>query len=381
MISYHIKLMYVGLLGYGSIAKAHVHGYRDLTVFFPQLNSPVKIKWVFGREIERAKNFAKAYDIEKYTTVIDDVLGDETVSVVDNVLPNKYHYEICVRSIEAGKNVICEKPLALNFRQAVEMYKLAEKCGITHGVMFNYRFLPAIRLAKKIIDEGLLGKIYHFRAVYLEDFALDPSSPLAWRYVKGEAGSGALGDDGSHIVDMARYLVGEIKKVCGLSKIYIKERPLPNEPSKKGSVETDDQFIALIEFENGAAGSLEASRVCAGRKNYQYIEINGSEGSLFWNLEKLNELNLYMVKDGQYSGFRNIIVTDPLHPYIQNFWPPGSILSWADSFVIALYEYVSAVSQDRSFEPNFYDGAANLAVLDAIQKSIEENRWVNVEKV
>ncbi|MEM3503589.1 MAG: Gfo/Idh/MocA family oxidoreductase [Candidatus Micrarchaeia archaeon] len=373
--------MNVGLLGYGSIAKAHVHAYRDIPVFFPKSNGEIKVKWIFGREKQRAENFAKTYGIEKYTTVVDDILKDDSVSIIDNVLPNKYHYELCIRAIEAGKNVICEKPLALNFKQAVEMYVRAEKQGIVHGVMFNYRFLPAIRLAKKIINEGMLGKIYHFRAVYLEDFALDPTSPLVWRYIKSEAGSGSLGDDGSHIVDMARYLVGEIKRVCGISKIYIKERPMPSNNSKKGYVETDDQFLALLEFENNVAGSLEASRVCAGRKNYQYIEINGSEGSLYWNLEKLNELYLYTVKDGQYAGFKNIMVTDPLHPYIRNFWPPGSIISWADSFVIALYEYVNAVSQGKPFESNFYDGAANLAVLDAIQRSIEEKRWIEVERM
>lgn len=239
---------------------------------------------------------------------------------MDNGLPNNEHHDPCIAAAEAGKTLFCEKPLARTYKEAEEMYKAAERAGVKHMVGFNYRFISALSLAKKLIKDGYIGKILQYRAVFLQEWIMDPSFSLVWRLQKSLAGSGALGDFWAHIADLARFLVGDVKAVCGMTKTFIEERPLPEDPTKKGKVDVDDAFIALLTFKNGAIGSIEASRFCAGCKNYERVEIHGAEGSLSFNLERLNELNVYSKRDPEDKmGYRNILVTETAHPYMEHW--------------------------------------------------------------
>ena len=250
---------------------------------------------------------------------------------------------------------------------------------------FNYRFVPAVRLAKKILEEGILGRVFHFRARYLQDWIVSPEFPLVWRLRKEYAGSGPLGDLGSHIIDLARFLVGEITAVTGVTRTFIEERPLPEDPTKKGKVTVEDAFSATVEFENGAIGTLEASRFATGRKNYNNFEINCEKGSIEFNLERLNELRVYVVEPDErkyLEGWHEIIVTDPAHPFIEYYWPPGHILGWEHTFVNELHHFLDCVVNDKDVGPygaTFEDGYRCAVVCDAILKAAEEGKRIAVE--
>ncbi|MFH7835679.1 MAG: Gfo/Idh/MocA family oxidoreductase [Candidatus Aenigmatarchaeota archaeon] len=368
----------IGLLGTGAIVKQHMYAYYTVPIYFPELKIDIEIAAIYSRTKEKAENFAQVYRINHYYTEYEKLIKNENIDIIDISLPNRLHYEPAILAAEMGKHIICEKPLSIDHKSAFEMYKAAEKARIKHAIVYNYRWLPAIILTRKLIDEGFIGKIYHFRGMYLEDFAIDPNSPLAWRYIKSEAGSGALGDDGTHIIDLARFLVGEIKRVCGISKTHINERPLINS-HEKGKVETEDEFMALLEFENNAVGTIEASRVCAGRKNFLYIEINGSEGSIAWNLERLNELKICTTKDpSEKQAFKTILITNEKHPYIERFWPPNGPIAMVDGFAIGFGEFFRSLIEDSSYVPNFYDGTINCAVIDAMLLSAIEKKWMDV---
>jgi len=304
---------------------------------------------------------------------------------VDNGLPNNLHEEPCIEAAELGKDLICEKPLGRNAEESERMLRAARKAGIKHMVGYNYRFIPAIRLAKQLIGDGSIGKVIEFRAVYLQDWIMDPSFPLVWRLRKSIAGSGVLGDLGTHIIDLGRFLVGDIDSTVGMTKTFIQERPLPKNGSgeaKTGKVDVDDAFIALLKFKSGVVGSVEASRFCAGRKNFQRIEIHGTEGSLSFNLERLNELDYYSSKDEQEKrGFRTISATEPVHAYVKNWWPPGHVLGWEHPMVHEMYHFFTAVAEDKMIEPwgaTFYDGLMADKVTDAISRSISTGKWETV---
>jgi len=368
----------IGLLGSGAIAKQHIYAYRTVPLYFPELKIDIEVTAVYSRSKEKVEKFAQNYCINYYYTDYKELIKNKDINIIDISLPNRLHYETAILAAEMGKHIICEKPLSIDSKGAFEMYRTAEKAGIKHAIVYNYRWLPATILAKKLIEEGFIGKIYHFRGMYLEDFAIDPNLPLAWRYIKSEAGSGALGDDATHVIDLARFLVGEIKRVCGISKIHINERPLIDSPGK-GKVETDDEFMALIEFENNAIGTIEASRVCSGRKNFLYIEINGSEGSIIWNLERLNELQVYTTREApEKQAFKTIFVTNEKHPYIERFWPPNGSISMVDGFAIGFGEFFRSLIENSKYVPNFYDGAINCAVIDAMLLSATKEKWVEV---
>lgn len=263
------------------------------------------------------------------------------------------------------------------------MLEAADKAGVKHMASFNYRFLPAIRLAYDLIHSGKLGEIFHFRAVYLQEWIIDPSIPLVWRLDKQRAGSGALGDLGAHIIDLARFLVGEPRQVSAMMKTFVKERPLPDRSTKE-AVSVDDAFVSLFEFENGAIGTLEASRFCAGRKNHEVIEINGSKGSLVFNLERLNELDVFW-KDEQpreTQGFHNVLVSESFHPFWGNWWPQGHMIGWEHTFVHEITHLLDAIVNNKDISPlgaTFEDGYKNALICDAIQKSAEAGRNINIQ--
>ena len=267
------------------------------------------------------------------------------------------------------------------------MLEAARKAGVKHMVAFNYRRVPAIGLAKQLIEADKLGRIYHYRATYLQDWLVDPEFPLAWRLQKERAGSGPHGDLNSHIIDLAHYLIGEIDKVIGMKETFIKKRPLEEVSSelsatsgkKYGEVTVDDAALFLAKFKEGALGSFEASRFAAGRKNFE-IEINGSKGSLAFNFERVNELEYYSKEDNQNEqGFKTILVTE--HPYIKALWPAGHIIGYEHTFIHEVYELMQAIAKDEMPSPDFEDGVKCQAVLEAVERSIAEERWVRLNEM
>ncbi|MCX6550978.1 MAG: Gfo/Idh/MocA family oxidoreductase, partial [Acidobacteria bacterium] len=254
--------------------------------------------------------------------------------------------------------------------------------GVPHMICHNYRRVPAVALAQQIIRDGRIGKIRHFRGTYLQDWITDPAFPLVWRLDRRKAGSGALGDIASHVIDLARMLVGEIAEVAGITETFIKTRPLPEDPSRKGRVTVDDAVVAAVRFANGAIGSIEATRLAAGRKNFNRFEINGSLGTIAFNLERLNELEMYFESDPiSLKGFRTVLVTEQTHPHVGAWWPPGHILGWEHTFTHTVYDLLEAIAGRKLPSPNFGDGVMNQRVLDAIERASATRRWVRVKGV
>jgi len=388
-----MKEIKIGLIGYKFMGKAHSFAYKNANLFF---DLPVKIvpKVICGRTEKAVSQAKEKFGWEEYETDWRKVVERKDIDLIDISTPPDTHKDIAVEAAKNGKIVFCEKPLALTLEEAYQMLDAVEKYKVKHAICFNYRKLPATALAKKMIEEGKIGKIYHMRAVYLQDWIIDPNFPLVWRLQKSIAGSGAHGDLNAHLIDMARYLVGEFDEVIGISETFIKERPLLKEKEEletglvdkerseeKGVVDVDDATIFLARFKNGAIGSFEATRFALGRKNGQRFEINGSKGSIVFNLERLNELEFYSKedeKDGT-QGFRTIITTDSSHPYAANWWPAGHIIGYGESFVNMVADIINAVSKGENPSPNFYDGVKCQEVLQAVEQSIKERRWIKIK--
>jgi len=372
----------IGMLGYAFMGKAHTNAYLRMPVFFYPPPARPRLVAICGRNKQAVEDAARRYGYAKAVTDWRTLVKDPEVDLVDNGLPNSMHKDPCIEAVENGKHVLCEKPLALNHNEAREMLEAAEKAGVKHMTAFNYRFVPAIQLAREIISRGEIGKVLQFRAVYLQEWIMDPSFPLVWRLRKDVAGAGVLGDLGAHILDLARFLVGEISQVCGMTKTFIDERPLPEDPSKKGKVDVDDAFISMLKFSNGAIGSVEASRFCAGRKNYERLEIHGTEGTINFDLERLNELEIYKASDPvDEKGFRTILVSESVHPYYSKWWPHGHIIGWEHAMVHEVYHFIKCIVDDESVSPlgaTFRDGARNNQIMDAILNSSEQGRWIAV---
>jgi predicted dehydrogenase len=331
-----------------------------------------------GVNQDRLKNFSEKFGWKYITNDWKEVVKRDDIDLIDISTPNDSHAPIAIAGAKAGKHLLCEKPIARNVSEARKMYEAAESAGVTHAMIFNYRFVPAIALANKMIKEGKIGVIRHFNAVYYQDWLVDPKFPITWRHDANASGSGAHGDMNAHIVDLARFLVGEIADVSGIDKTFIKERPL-KEKKGMGAVTTDDAMSFFANFENGALGSFQCSRFATGRKNFLRLEIFGSDGSLSFNLERLNELEYYNYhEDQQHHGFRNIMVTESVHPYVGNWWPIGHIIGWEHTFIHEVYELINAIDKKKPMIPNFYDGLKCQEVLDAVSKSSKQKKWVNV---
>jgi predicted dehydrogenase len=367
----------VGMLGYAFMGKAHSNAYKKLPyMVYPPPAIP-KLIAIAGRNEAAVKEAALRYGYEGYYTDWRDMIRDPRIKVFDNGGPNDTHAEPCIAAAEAGMHILCEKPLARTAAEAKTMLDAARKAGVKHMVAFNYRFVPAVRQAKELIDSGKLGQIYHFRAVYLQEWIMPHyNAPLWWRMDKKVAGSGALGDLGAHIIDLGRYLVGEFKSVSALTRTFVKERPLPDGKGK-GKVDVDDAFVAAVEFENGAIGSLEATRFAAGRKNYNSFEINGEKGSIHFNLERMNELEVFWVGEEPQAtqGFHDVLVTEGYHPFWSHWWPHGHIIGWEHTFVHEAAHLLDAIVNNKEIAPHgatFEDGYRNAVICDAIVKSAEE---------
>ena len=369
----------VALIGYAFMGRAHSNAYRQVGRFFTPKYLP-RMKVLCGRTPAAVKTAADQLGWEETSTDWRQVVRRKDIDIVDIVTPGDSHAEIAIEAAKAGKVVFCEKPLANTVKEAEQMLAAVTKAGVVHMICHNYRKAPAVTLARQIIDEGRLGRLYHFRGTYLQDWVADPNVPLYWRLQKEKAGSGALGDIASHSLDLAHYLVGPVTEVSAALETFVKERPLPDNPKKKGRVTVDDASASIVRFGNGALGTIEASRFATGRKNYNRFEINGSKGSIAFNLERMNELDVYFTDDEKrVQGFHNIMVTEPEHPYFKAWWPAGHIIGYEHTFVHTVYDLLEAVARGKMPTPNFEDGVKNQKVLAAMEKAAATRRWVAVK--
>ncbi|MHA1680192.1 MAG: Gfo/Idh/MocA family protein [Promethearchaeota archaeon] len=386
-----MKSLNVGMLGYAFMGKVHSNGYRQMPRFFyPPPANPV-LKCICGRNEENVKRAKDMFGWEEYETSWEKMLRRDDIDVFDNCGPNNVHKEPVITAAEAGKHIICEKPLAMNAADAREMLDAVRKANVKAMVAFNYRRVPAIMLAKKLIDDGMIGKIYHYRATYLQDWIMDPNFPLVWRLDKSIAGSGPHGDLNAHILDLSNLLVGKVTKVCGMTETFIKKRPVlssdgalgaaQGDSVNMGDVTVEDAAIFMAKFDNGALGTFEATRFAKGRRNFNRIEINGSKGSLVFNLERMNELEFFSEEDPNFAqGFRTINVTEGggVHPYTDKWWPAGHIIGYEHTFTHEIYEFFKAIAEDGPVFPSFEDGVYNNKVLDAVLESAEKGTWINI---
>ncbi len=387
-----METLRVGLIGAGFMAKAHSIAYATMPVHFWEPPAMPERATIAEVEEESAREAARRFSYADYTTDWKQLISDPEIDVVDIVTPNHLHPEMAIAAAEAGKHVFCEKPLAKNASEARPIAEAVQNAPGTHMVGFNYRFTPAVVQSKKFIEEGSLGEILQFRGTYSQSWSADPDAPMSWRFRKETAGSGAVGDIGAHLIDLARYLVGEFKNVCATAKTWVEERPVQQqrvdpmgkahsgEETPREPVDVDDEFITLVEFENGAHGSLHATRNARGRHNFITFEIRGREGSLYFNYERSDELQVYFHSDPEdRRGFRTIY-TGPAHPYGE-MWPvPAVGLGYADTITIEMYEFFKAIRENRPASPSFEDGYRIALICDAILRSAERREWTPVDE-
>ena len=374
----------VGMLGYAFMGKAHTNAYKSIPyMMYPPVAIP-RLVAIAGRDREACEEAARRYGYETCYTAWQEMLEDDRVQLFDNGGPNNVHAEPSIAAAAAGRHVFCEKPLARTAEEAKSMLDAVNKAGVKHMVAFNYRFVPAVRLIRNLIDSGALGQIYHFRAVYLQEWIMPHyNEKKIWRLDKETAGSGSLGDLGAHIIDLAHYLVGDVKSVAAMTKTFIKERPLPGGEGS-GEVDVDDAFVAAVEFDNGAVGTLESTRFAGGRKNYNNFEINGEKGSIHFNLERMNELEVFWVNEQprETQGFHNVLVTEGHHPWWEYWWPHGHIIGWEHTFIHEINHLLDCIVNDKEVGPHgatFEDGYKAAIVCDAILESAGSKKQVDVK--
>ncbi len=366
----------IGMLGYAFMGKAHTNAYKKMPyIFYPPVARPVLVG-IAGRNQEAVQAAATRYGFQAAYTDWQELINNPEVQVFDNCGPNNLHAEPSIAAARAGKHIICEKPLGRDAAESKAMLDAVNAAGVKHMCAFNYRFVPAVRQVRHFMEQGLLGEIYHFRARYLQEWIADPDFQMVWRLRKEVAGSGALGDLGTHIIDLARFLVGEPARVMGATRTFIGQRG-------GETVDVDDAFEAIVEFDNGAVGTLEASRFCRGRKNHNTFEINGSKGTIVFNLERFNELEVYLTdtQPREANGFRNVLVSESFHPFWDKWWPQGHIIGWEHTFVHEVVHFLDAVVNNTDVAPygaTFEDGYRAAVVADAIVQSAQEGRRVDI---
>lgn len=382
-----MKTVNVGLIGQKFMGKAHSNAYLKVAKFFNLAAEPVmKVVCGVGPELPA---FAQRWGWQSYTHDYKELIARDDVDLVDICTPNYLHAEMAIAAAEAGKHVLCEKPMAMNVEEAEAMVAAVRKHKVINMVAFNYRRCPAVALMKHMISAGKLGRVYHVRAQYLQDWIMDPKFPRVWRLVRAISGSGVHGDLNAHIIDLARYLVGEIVEVVGVTETFIKKRPLElpsggsglrdkKASTKMGEVDVDDATAFLARFANGAIGTFEATRFAGGHKNGLRIEINGSKGSFIFEFENMNELWYLNLEEGQAEqGFKRILVTENVHPYVGAWWPAGHIIGYEHTFVNMVADLLNGIAAKRPVMPDFADALKTQRVLDAVLISAEQRCWVN----
>jgi predicted dehydrogenase len=354
----------IGMLGYAFMGKAHSNAFRKISyITWPPPLEP-RLVGIAGRNVAAVEEAAQRYGYEYATDDWRRLVDDPSIGLFDNGGPNALHAEPTIAAAEAGKHVVCEKPLGRDAAESYAIWRAVEATGVKHLCAFNYRFVPAVRLAREMIDAGELGEIRHFRGRYLQDWGDDPSLDT-WRFDPDAAGSGALGDLMAHVVDLARFLNGELDSVAGFTHTFIPGRRV------------DDAAEAAVEFANGSVGTLEATRFAHGRRNAFQWEINGTKGSLAFDMERLNELEVLRADGDRARGFRRVLVSETTHPFWEHWWPPGHIVGWGDTFVHELHHMLRCIADDADVAPygaTFEDGYRAAEVCDAIVRSGESGR-------
>ena len=373
----------VGLAGYAFMGAAHSQAWRTAPRVFDLPLRPAMAA-LCGRDARAALAAARRYGWATTETDWRALIERDDVHLVDVCTPGDLHADIAIAALEAGKHVLCEKPLANTLAEAEAMAAAAAQAssrGIRSMTGFNYRRVPAVALARELVAEGRIGQIRHVRATYLQDWLVDPAFPLTWRLQRERAGSGALGDLGAHIVDLAQHLTGElISGVSGVTATFIGERPMPGGGPRSGPVTVDDAVLFTARLSSGALASFEATRFATGRKNQLRIELNGDRGSLAFDLERMNELQFHSrADDPATAGFRRVLVTEPGHPYLSGWWPPGHVLGWDVTFTHQVRDLVTAIATGTDPAPSFQDGLQVQRVLAAVENSAgHESGWTPV---
>ncbi|MDG4764894.1 Gfo/Idh/MocA family oxidoreductase [Solwaraspora sp. WMMD406] len=389
----------VGMIGYAFMGAAHSQAWRTVNRVY-DLPSRVRMAAVCGRDEAQVAQAADRLGWESHTTDWRALVARDDIDVIDICTPGDSHAEIAIAALAAGKHVLCEKPLANTVAEAEQMTAAAESArasGVRSMCGFNYRRVPAVTLMRQLVDAGRIGTIRHIRAVYLQDWIVDPEFPLVWRLQKDKAGSGSLGDIGAHIIDATQYVTGQrITTVSGLTETFVTHRPLPagssgltaaaggggadgGEPAT-GEVTVDDAALFMARLDGGAIANYEATRFATGRKNGLRIEINGSLGSVAFDFERMNELEFYdATRPGVEQGFSRIIVTEPDHPYLSAWWPPGHGIGYEHSFTHEVRDFVEAVATGIDPTPSFADALQVQRVLDAVERSAGVGQWTTVE--
>jgi predicted dehydrogenase len=386
----------IGMVGYSFMGVMHSHAWRNVRSFFDVPLVP-RLAVLAGRNTEAAAAVAGKFGWESTESDWRALLDRDDVDLIDVCTPGDTHAEIAIAALEAGKHVLCEKPLANSVSEAAEMVAAAARArqaGVRSLVGFTYRRVPAIVLARNLVADGRLGEIRHVRAQYLQDWLVDPNAPMSWRLEKARAGSGALGDIGAHVVDLTRFITGEeVSGVCALMETFIKQRPVAEPDSAVklgghveggdaplGDVTVDDAAVFVARLSGGALATFEATRFATGRKNAIRIEINGSRGALAFDFEDMNVLNFYDgTESSQTAGFRRILVTEPDHPYLEAWWPPGHVLGYEHGFTHQALDLVTAVAGGNDPEPSFEEGLRVQQVMAAVEQSVaNESSWTEV---
>ncbi|MFD0200625.1 MULTISPECIES: Gfo/Idh/MocA family protein [Saccharothrix] len=369
----------VGMVGHAFMGAVHSHAWRSVHRFFDVPLTP-RLAALGGRDAVRTKEAATKYGWAAVETDWRALVARDDVHLVDICTPGDTHAEIALAALAAGKHVLCEKPLANTVAEAEAMAAAADEAaarGVRSMVAFNYRRVPAIALARRLVEEGRIGEVRHVRAVYLQDWLSDPASPMTWRLRKEKAGSGALGDLGAHIVDAAQYVTGDlITGVSAATETFVRSRP---DGDGVGEVTVDDAAVFLARFSSGALGTFEATRYALGRKNAMRLEVNGTRGSLAFDFESMNELSVFSADDGSAAGFRRILVTEADHPYVGAWWPPGHLLGYEHTFTHEVADFLTAIGGGADPAPSFADGLRVQRVLAAVEESAgQQSTWTTI---
>jgi predicted dehydrogenase len=386
-----VRAVNVGVVGAGFMGKAHSLAYAAMPMFFWPAPAVPRRHTIAEVGDEAAAEAAQRYGFEHSTGDWRRVIDDPEIELVDIAVPNDAHPEIAIAAAEAGKHILCEKPLARTAAEAREMRDAVARAGVTNMVAFNYRRTPAVALAKKLIDEGAIGAVRNFRGTYLQDWSNDPDLPLSWRFRSAVAGSGALGDIGTHVIDFARYLTGEIAEVHAITERYIADRPVPEgaadqlagaaklSDARREAVDVDDEVMMMLRFESGAVGSIEATRAAHGRKNYLTFEVHGELGTLVFDYERRDELRFYSTADApDRQGFRTIL-TGPPHPYGDGLWPIAGLgIGFGETKIVECRDLMEAIVEGTPADPSFEDGYRIACISDAVLESAREGGWVRV---
>jgi predicted dehydrogenase len=375
------KPLNVGMIGYGFMGRAHSNAYRRVNNFF-DLKYQIVLKAACARSADKVKEFADKWGYESTETDWRRVVDRKDIDVIDVCTPNNTHAEICLAGAAAGKMILCEKPLAMNGPEGLKMVQAVEKAKVPNMVWYNYRRVPAVTFAKQLIDEGKLGRIFHYRAKFLQDWTISPDLPQGgtglWRLDVAAAGSGVTGDLLAHCIDTAIWLNGGIDTVNAMTETFVKERK-HNLTGKVEKVGIDDACAFLARFQNGSLATFESTRYARGHKALYTFEINGEHASIFWDLHDLHRLQYFDHRDaGNVRGWRSIHVTDGDHPYMANWWVPGLQIGYEHSFVHQVADFVKGIETGKAAQPDFREAYRTQLILDAVLASAKDQKWTKV---